>query len=83
MAWLTLIIGATLFFGGIIGQILFMRRRRLKHQDESRDQRRAARIVLRIVAIVIGAWMLIYGAANLLRGHGNVPPSGTAAVLNV
>jgi uncharacterized membrane protein YedE/YeeE len=81
MAWLTLIIGATLFFGGIIGQILFLRSRRQAHQEERRDQRRAGRIVLRIVATIVGAWMLIYGAANLLRGHGSVPPSSTSVVL--
>jgi hypothetical protein len=76
MAWITLIVGAALFLGGVLGQVTTMRR----HGQATRDQRRAGLFVLRIAAVLIGAWLLIFGLSHALRGHGTVHPSDTQGV---
>ncbi|MGI8770823.1 MAG: hypothetical protein ACR2JE_05260 [Acidobacteriaceae bacterium] len=76
MAWITLFIGAVLFLGGVFGQVFGMRQR----GQSARDQRRAGLFTLRIVAVIIGAWLLIFGISHALRGHGTVRPSDTQGV---
>ncbi len=65
MAWATLIIGAALFLIGVLGHSFGTPKRR----EAQPDEKRAGLFVLRIVAILIGAWLLIIGVANLIRGH--------------
>lgn len=84
MAWITLIVGAALFLGGVFGQIVTMRRRGQSAPQSGRqseqDQRRAGLFILRIAAVLIGAWLLIFGISHALRGHGTVRPSDTQGV---
>jgi hypothetical protein len=37
------------------------------------DQRRAAVLILRILAALIGLWLFFFSAVQLLHGHGHLP----------
>ena len=66
MATLVLIIGVVVFGIGISGQIGLWRRVARK---SSAGDRRGARIVITLAAIIIGAWLVIASTAHLLHSH--------------
>ena len=66
MAILILILGTAMFFIGIAGQ--FNLGKRFRKQTHAGD-RRGARLVLTLAAIVIGAWLVIISASALLHSH--------------
>lgn len=41
------------------------------------DQRRATVLILRILAALLGLWLLFFSTVELLHGHGHLPPSAT------
>ena len=66
MATLTLIIGVSIFLVGIFGQALIGRRFR---KQTSVGDRRGARLILTLAAVIIGAWLVIASAAALLHSR--------------
>ncbi len=41
------------------------------------DQRRATVLILRILAALLGLWLLFFSSVQLLHGHGHLPSSAT------
>ncbi len=66
MAIFILILGAIVFFIGIAGQLAIGRH--FNKQVQPGD-RRGARLVLTLAAIIIGAWLVIASASALLHAH--------------
>ncbi len=66
MATFILIIGAIIFFVGIAGQLAIGRH--FNKQVHPGD-RKGARLVLTLAAIIIGAWLVIASASTLLHSH--------------
>jgi hypothetical protein len=66
MATLVLIIGVVLFGIGIAGQLRIGQR---FSKTPASGDRRSARLVLTLAAIIIGAWMVIASASALLHSH--------------
>ena len=66
MAIAVLIIGILIFFVGIAGQ--FVIGGHFTNKANPGD-RKGARLVLTLAAIIIGAWMVIASAATLLHAH--------------
>ena len=66
MAIFILVIGAVVFFVGIGGQVIIGSHFSNKAHP---GDRKGARLVLTLAAIIIGAWMVIASAATLLHAH--------------
>lgn len=62
-AWFTLIIGGTILIIGLLGQIFGMRRGNPAHPDS----KHIGKIVASIGTLVVGAWIVAFSAAHLLR----------------
>lgn len=45
------------------------------------DRRRTTVLILRILAAMIGLWLLFFSAVQLLHGRGHLPPPPTAQSL--
>ena len=41
------------------------------------DQRQVTVLILRILAALLGLWLLIFSAVHLLRGYGHISPAST------
>ncbi len=65
----TLVVGGLIFAVGIIGQV-FIGRRFFK--TPSSGDKHTARLVLRLAALIIGAWMVIIAAVAILHSHSHV-----------
>ncbi len=62
MAWLVLILGTALFLAGIAGQIFGLKKRPLRAED-----RRAGRLILRIVSAVAGLWLVFFSISKVVH----------------
>jgi transcriptional regulator GlxA family with amidase domain len=65
MAIITLIIGIVLLAIGFTGQTLTRSKKPAAHPGD----RRSFRLVITVGSIVIGAWLLIISAVQLLHAH--------------
>ncbi len=66
MATLVLVIGVVMFGIGSAGQLRIGQR---FSKTPAPGDRRSARIVLTLAAIIIGAWLVIASASALLHSH--------------
>ena len=76
MATLVLIIGLVMFVIGIAGQFNLGQRFSKNHQP---GDRRGARLVLTLAALIIGAWLVIASASSLLHAHAHAPQHSRAS----
>ncbi len=65
----TLVVGGLIFAIGIIGQVFVGRR---FSKTPSSGDKHSARLVLRLAALIIGAWMVIIAAVAILHSHSHV-----------
>lgn len=71
----TLIIGLALLLLALLGPRFGSRR--ANSNPAQREQRQATVLILRILAALIGMWLLFFSVAHLLHGHGRLAPSAT------
>ncbi len=76
MAIVILIVGVVVFGIGIVGQVNLGRRR---SQSSNAGDRRSARLVLTLAALIIGAWMAIASSVALLHSHAHSHASTQSA----
>lgn len=77
MAIAVLLIGAVMFFIGIVGQVGLGQRFRKQHAT---GDRRGARLVLTLAALIVGAWLVIISASALLKKHSQHQAAATASL---
>ena len=65
----TLVVGGLIFLVGIIGQA-FVGRRFFK--TPSAGDKHTTRLVLRLAALIIGAWLVIIATVAILHSHSHV-----------
>jgi len=65
----TLVVGGLIFAIGIIGQVFVGRR---FSKTSSPGDKRSTRLVLRLAALIIGAWLVIIAAVAILHSHSHV-----------